>query len=187
MSKKIIVKKNEKRVVPVIWTGKQDEFDYQIKLTGQGADLTLLMLLLGNGSKNLVINTDVIHQASDTKSRIIVKGALNDSSHVDFEGLVKIEHGAKRSNAWLAAHMLLLSEQAGGRAVPKLEIIENDVKAGHASTVGKVDELQLFYLMSRGLTKEASTRLVVQGFLESILSEFPVKDAAKARKELKWL
>lgn len=187
MTKNIILKEDQKRIIPIVWTGEEDELDYQIKLSGRGADVTLLMLLLGKDKKNLVIKADVIHEKPDTKSRVIVKGALDDSSHIDFEGLVKIEYGAKHSNTWLAAHLLLLSHEASGSAVPKLEIIENDVKAGHASTVGRVNEMELFYLMSRGLSKKASMNLVVQGFLESLLAEFPLKDAVNARNKLKWM
>jgi len=183
---KINVLKNQKKIIPIIWTGKEKDFNYQIRLSGRGADATLLMLLLGNKNKNLSVTTDVIHEKPDTKSRVVIKGALNDFSNVNFEGLVKIDKGAKNSNAWLAAHLLLLSDDAGGRAVPKLEISENDVKAGHASTVGKIDETQLFYLMSRGINNETAKRLVVQGFLESIINEFPIKDALMARKKLKW-
>ena len=186
MIKNIIVKKDQRKIIPIIWTGKENEFVYQIRLTGRGANVILLMLLLGDKDKKLNIKTNVIHEDSDTKSRVIIKGALDDLSQVNFEGMVRIEHGAKRSNAWLAAHLLLLSDGAGGTAVPKLEIIENEVKAGHASTVGKINDMELFYLMSRGLTKETSTKLIVQGFLESLLSEFPIKDVVNARKKLKW-
>lgn len=183
----IIVKQNQKKVIPIIWTGEEKEFDYQIKLGGQGADLLFLMLLFGTGGSDLTIRTKVIHEYPDTKSRVIIKGALTDSSRVDFEGLVKIENGAKKSDTWLAAHLLLLSDQAGGKAVPNLEISENDVKAGHATTIGKLNDMELFYLMSRGLTKETSTKLIVQGFLGSLLREFPTKDALSAKKKLKWI
>ncbi len=186
MIKNIIVKENQKRVIPVIWTGEESELNYQIRLAGRGADVVLLMLLLGSGNSTITVKTNVVHESPNTKSRIIVKGALNDASRADFEGFVKIERGAKQSNTWLASHLLLLSDSAGGRAVPNLEIIENDVKAGHAATVGKVNEIELFYLMSRGLSKEASTKLLIQGFLESLLSEFPLKDAVSARKKLRW-
>jgi Fe-S cluster assembly protein SufD len=187
MKREIIVKKDEKKVIPVIWTGDEAEMNYSISLAGQGADATLLMLLLGDEDKTAAVNTTVLHQKPDTVSRVIVKGALRDKSRVDFEGLVKVERGAKRSNAWLASHILLLSDQSGGRAVPNLEIDENDVKAGHAATVGKVNELELFYLMSRGISKEAATNLIVQGFLQSLLNEFPSAVGKKARKELKWI
>lgn len=187
MSKHIVIRQNQKKTIPIIWTGKENEFDYEIRLAGRGAEVLFPMLLLGDGTSNLIVKAKVIHESPDTKSRVIIKGALSDSSKVDFEGLVLIKHGAKKSNAWLAAHLLLLSDSAGGKAVPNLEILENDVKAGHASTIGKVSETELFYLMSRGLTREISTKLIVQGFLENLLGEFPVKEALTARKKLKWV
>jgi Fe-S cluster assembly protein SufD len=187
MTRNIQVLENQKKVIPIIWTGKETDFNFRIRLAGRGAKLTLLMLLLGVGDRKLSIITDVTHEKPNTQSQVVIKGALSDFSNVNFEGLVKIEKGAKNSKAWLAAHLLLLSNSAGGRAVPKLEILENDVKAGHASTIGKIDDAELFYLMSRGLTKETAKKLVVQGFLESILMEFPIKDAESARKKLKWI
>lgn len=182
-----VLAKDQKKIIPLIWTGEENEINYQINLVGQGSDVTLLMLLLGKNQNSLKVTTNIIHQGPDTKSRVIIKGALDDMSKIDFEGKVVIEKGAKRSNAWLAAHLLLLSNSASGSAVPNLEISENEVKAGHASTVGKVSDTELFYLMSRGLTEKASTKLIVQGFLESILNEFPLKDAKIARKNLKWI
>ncbi len=186
MSKYINIQKNQNRIVPIIWDGHKQKLDYTIKLKGEGADITFLILVIAEGNKNLTIRTNVIHEAPNTKSRVIIKGALQDASYIDFEGMVKVVPGAKNTNAWLAAHILLLSQQARGRAVPNLEIAENEVSAGHAATVGKIDEIELFYLMSRGLSKEASTRLIVQGFLESLISEFPINEARKARKKLKW-
>jgi Fe-S cluster assembly protein SufD len=186
MNKNIIIKKDQNRVIPVIWDGKEDNLNYTIKLKGEGADLTLLMLILANKNRGLTVRTNIIHEVPNTKSRVIIKGALSGAAHVDFEGIVKVVPGAKNTNAWLAAHLLLLSRQAGGRAVPNMEIAENEVKAGHAATVGKINEIELFYLMSRGLSKEAATRLIVQGFLESIVSEFPLNEAERVRKKLKW-
>jgi Fe-S cluster assembly protein SufD len=96
---------------------------------------------------------------------VIVKGVLDDSSKVDFEGLTKIDRGAKNSNAWLESRLLLISDKATGRAVPNLEISENEVKAGHAATVGKIDETEIFYLMSRGLPRNQAVKLIVDGFI----------------------
>lgn len=187
MIKDIIVGKDQKKLIPVVWTGNESDMDFNIRLTGVGAEATFLMLLAGTDTKSLNIKTNIFHEKENTTSKAIIKGVLDDASKVDFEGLVKIDHGAKNSNAWLAAHLLLVSDQAGGKAVPNLEISENEVKAGHASTVGKVSDEELFYLMSRGLNKQVSTKLIVQGFLESILTEFPIKDAQDARKKLKWI
>ncbi len=180
----IIVKQNQELIFPVIWTGKEKELLYSVRLSQRGAKITFLALLLGKNEESLDIKTTVIHDAEDTKSEVIIKSALNDYSYVNFEGLVKINHGAKKTNAWLAAHMLLLSKTARGRAIPSLEIIENDIKAGHATTVGRVNELEMFYLTSRGLSEKSAKQLLVQGFLQSIVDRFPKKNQVIAAKQL---
>jgi len=167
--KNIIIKKNENLVLPVIWRGKKKEISYNIKLAGVGSSLTFLMLLLGKKEDKVKIQVNVDHQNIETKSKIIVKGIVDDSASIDFNGLVKIEKGSKGSNAWLSANLLLLSDRVKGRAVPALEILENDVKAGHAMTIGKINDTELFYLMSRGLSKAKATDLIVQGFLNGFL------------------
>ena len=128
----IILKENEERILPVLWIGEEVQMSYNIQLAGNGAKITLLALLLGKNLDKLDLKTNIYHQKPNTQSRIIVKGALSDSANINFDGLVKIEPGARGTNAWLAAHILLLSKQARGRAVPSLEILENDIKAGHA-------------------------------------------------------
>lgn len=185
MGNEIIVEQDQELIFPVIWTGKEKELSYSIHLTQRGAKITFLALLLGKDEETLDIKTHVSHEAEDTKSEVIIKSALSDYSYVNFEGLVKINHGAKGTNAWLAAHMLLLSKTARGRAIPSLEITENDIKAGHATTVGRVNELELFYLMSRGLSEKTAKQVIVQGFLHSILKRFPKKNQKIAAKQLK--
>lgn len=173
MNKKITILENEELVLPVVWTGAEKDFSFNISLNGKGASVTLLLLLLGRMENSVRINANIYHNMPETKSRVIVKGVLNDSSSVDFDGLVKIEKGSKGSNAWLSTHLMLLSKEAAGRAVPSLEILENDIKAGHAVTVGRVDDKEMFYLMSRGLSKKQSKQLIIQGFLSRFLDEFP--------------
>lgn len=163
----------ESKLIPILWDGKDKEINYDIVLKKAGTQLTLLGLLLGNDDNQLQININVTHSAPDTKSEIILKGVLKDTSKVNFEGLVKIEKGAKGTNTWLATHLLILSDQAKGRATPSLEILENDIKAGHAATVGKVNDMEMFYLQSRGLSTQKAKDLIVQGFLSSILQRLP--------------
>lgn len=183
----IIIKENEEKVVPVLWMGKETSLNYDIKLAGIGASVKMLVLLLGKETDKLELRININHQKRDTKSKVIVKGALNDSAFVNFDGLVKIEQSAKGTNAWLGAHILLLSKRARGRAVPSLEISENDIKAGHATTVGRVNDLELFYLMSRGLTEKDAKSLIVQGFLSSILKDFPHNMADKAKEQISYI
>jgi Fe-S cluster assembly protein SufD len=181
---KIIVKENEKRVIPFLWTGEDSELSYDIKLTEIGASIVFLGLLIGKEKQNLNLNVTVEHIAPQTTSQVIIKSALTDSSMVNIEGLVKVNKGAKGTNAWLAAHLLLLSASAKGRAVPSLEILENDIKAGHGTTVGRLNEMEIFYLMSRGLSRALAKNLIVEGFLQEMISKFPKKLAEKAQKEL---
>lgn len=180
----VVVKKNEEKVIALLWTGDETEISYDIKLAGPGASIKFLGLLIGKAAQSLNLHVTVTHQAVQTISKVIIKSALTDNAKVDIEGLVKIQQGAKGTNAWLAAHLLILSEKAKGRAVPSLEILENDIKAGHATTVGRINDLEIFYLMSRGLSRETARRLIVEGFLQEMIEQFPEELAIKARKEL---
>jgi Fe-S cluster assembly protein SufD len=141
---------------------------------------------LGGEEHNLKLALHVIHEAPQTTSNVIIKSALSDNAQVSIDGLVTIASGAKKSKAWLAAHLLLLSNKAKGRAVPSLEILENDIKAGHATTVGKIDEEALFYLMSRGLPRKRAKQLIVEGFLQDMINEMPPALAKRAKKNLPY-
>src|SRR5258708_1467005 len=184
MHKEIIIKENEHVFLPVLWIGEESQLSYDIILAEKGSKITLLGLLVGKDSHKIDLKTTIYHQNQDTQSEIIFKGALTDASSVNYQGLVKIEPGAKGTKAWLAAHLLLLSNKARGIAIPSLEILENDIKAGHATTVGRVNDLELFYLMSRGLPKQTAQLLIVEGFLQSILEKFPEELIEKAKLEL---
>jgi Fe-S cluster assembly protein SufD len=180
----ITIKENEKIIYPLIWIGEETEMQFNIDLAGRGAEITFLALLLGKNNQTLQLKTNVNHEAPETISNVIVKSALTDSASVNFEGLVNIQKGAKGTKAWLAAHILLLSKKAKGRTIPSLEILENDIKAGHATTVGRVNEMELFYLMSRGLSETQAKQLIISGFLQSIIEKFPEKERQRAEKEL---
>jgi Fe-S cluster assembly protein SufD len=187
MNKTVIVKENENLVLPVVWFGKEKEIDYNISLTGVNSNLTFLMLLLGKKEDRVKIKININHQNKETKSKVIVKGIIDENASIDFNGLIKVEKGSRGSNAWLSANLLLLSDCARGQVVPALEILENDVKAGHAATVGKVSDSEMFYLMSRGLSEIIARDLIVQGFLGGFLQEFPEGNIKEeALKEIKY-
>ncbi len=183
--KSIVVKKNEEKVITVLWIGKETELSYDIKLAGIGSSIKFLGLIIGKGMQTLTLNVKVTHAAPQTTSKIIIKSVLTESAKVDIEGLVKIDPGAKGTNAWLAAHLLLLSERAKGRAVPSLEILENDIKAGHATTVGRINDMEVFYLMSRGLSRKTAKNLIVEGFLREMIEQFPKNLSQTAERELR--
>jgi Fe-S cluster assembly protein SufD len=185
--KNIIIKENEELILPIVWFGKEKKINYNIQLSGANSELIFLMLLLGEKEDKVKIQVNVDHKNKETKSKIIVKGILGENANVDFNGVVKIEKGSKGSSAWLSANLLLLSDKAKGRAVPVLEILENNVKAGHAVTVGRVNDEELFYLMSRGISGTKARDLIVRGFLDRFLREFPegrIKE--EALKKIKY-
>lgn len=171
----------------IIWTGREKEIVFEKELKGEGEELTLLMLLVGTEDSSVRVSVKVKHVARNTKSKVIVKGVLDDTSKIDFEGLTKIEKGAGNSNAWLESRLLMLSDQASGTAVPNMEISENEVKAGHGATVGKIDEIEIFYLMSRGLTREKARRLIVQGFVGELISQMGKDITKEIVRQIKWL
>lgn len=185
--KKIIVKKDEQRVISLLWTGKETELEYMVTLAEPGASMHIQGLFLGSNEENLVAKITVVHAAPQTQSEVVIKSALTERAKVDIHGLVKIEPGAKGTQTWLAAHLLLLSDKAKGLAIPSLEILENDVKAGHATTVGRLNDMELFYLMSRGLPKQAAKQLIVSGFLQDMINGFPKKLAIQATTHLEKL
>ena len=93
-------------------------------------------------------------------------------------GMIRIDESAQRTDAFQTNRNLILSEGAAAQSVPNLEILANDVRCGHGSTVGPLDEEQRYYLMSRGLDAERADRLQVRGFFQEALNRFPHPELA---------
>jgi len=134
-------------------------------------DTELLGLFVGRESEFRKIKLKIIHRKPDLKSNILIKAVLWDNSRFDFEGDLVIEKGARNTDTYLKAQVLIMSDGAIARAVPSLEIKEDEVKGGHGATVGQVDEEQLFYLQSRGLSRKDAEETLVEGFVKEILEK----------------
>jgi len=132
---------------------------------------------LGNDSQTLDFRTFQKHDAPDTNSNLLFKGAVDGNSRSVYTGLIRVEKEARGTNAFQTNRNLKLSDTAWAESVPNLEIETNDVKCSHASTVGPVDEEQVFYLESRGVPTEVAQRLIVSGFFDEVLEEFPIPAA----------
>ncbi len=143
------------------------------ELQGSGGSNELRTTFLGSGDQVHDFRTRQFHLAPRTTSVLLSKGAVADRSRSVYTGLIEIEKGAKRTNARQTNHNLLLSSHAHADSVPNLEIRENDVMCAHASTVGPLDELQRWYLESRGVTREDAERLLIQGFFYEMLAALP--------------
>ena len=179
--KKIVInlKAGEEKTLPLIWLGEKDEkLEVNCLLDKPGSSLKIFCLFFGSRNRFELL-TSVVHRARDTFSRTLVRGVLEGDAAVHFEGRVAIEKGAKNADGDLKGHAILLSKTAKAVMIPRLEVLENEVKAGHGASVGKIDEEQLFYIMSRGLNLAGAKRIIIQGFLNTLLPEFPKQQANK--------
>ena len=123
----------------------------------------------GTQKQNITVNIE--HFAPYTEGHIVNHGVSKDSAQLTFNGIGKINKGMNGSNAQQESRAMILSATARADANPILLIDEYDVKAGHAAGVGKIDEEQLYYLMSRGLTRRAAEILIIYGFLMPFIDD----------------
>jgi Fe-S cluster assembly protein SufD len=161
----IVLKKDQTRIIPINLDG---ESKIEVVLAGENASVELVGLVIGKGSDEKSLEAYITHAAPNTKSNVNVRAVLRGKSQFDFRGSVKIEKGAKGADAYLRSDALLFDDAKMGDDTPALEILDPDVRAGHAATVGKVDEQMLFYLMSRGLTKRQAEKILIDGFINPI-------------------
>jgi Fe-S cluster assembly protein SufD len=148
------------------------------RLRGQGSNTRQVALYFAGGTQMHDFRTLQEHAAPRTTSDLLFKGAVQDTAKSVYTGLIKIHNNAKGSVAYQTNRNLTLSHGAWAESVPNLEIETNDVKCSHASTVGPIDEDQLFYLESRGVNPDVAQRLVVLGFFDEVLAQLPVGDLA---------
>ena len=144
-------------------------------LRAPGSHSRLFGLNFADGRQHLDYQTRQDHAAPHTESDLLSKGVVLDRARTVFRGVLHLRKEAQQTNAYQATHSLLLSPRARADALPILEIEADDVRCKHGSTTGRVDEEQIFYLMSRGLSRQDAQRLIVQGFFETVITEFPVE------------
>jgi Fe-S cluster assembly protein SufD len=149
-----------------------------VEFTGPGADAQLLGVYFATTGQFFEHRIFVDHCVPQAKSRVNYKGALSgDKAHTVWIGDVFIRANAEGTDTYELNRNLLLTDGARADSVPNLEIETGEiVGAGHASTTGRFDDEQLFYLMSRGISIEDARRLVVRGFFSEIISEIPDTD-----------
>ncbi|WP_243387764.1 Fe-S cluster assembly protein SufD [Bacillus kexueae] len=144
-------------------------------LMGDGSFGDTKTVVVGRGNQKQNFTTKVVHFGKHSEGYILKHGVMKDEASSIFNGIGKIEHGASKSNAEQESRVLMLSEKARGDANPILLIDEDDVTAGHAASVGRVDPMQLYYLMSRGIPKREAERLIIHGFLAPVVNNMPIE------------
>jgi Fe-S cluster assembly protein SufD len=155
-------------------------------LAGQGATSRVTGAYFADGTQHLDYDTFQQHHAPSTTSDFAFKGALREQASVVWRGMIRVEEEAQKTNAYQENRNLILSPDAHADSIPGLEIMANDVRCTHGATISQVDREQLFYAMSRGLTRSDAERLIVRGFFQDVLDRIelaPVREALAERLE----
>jgi Fe-S cluster assembly protein SufD len=177
-----------------VWLERDSELDWVIggfgskrgkvwienDLAGQGATSRVTGAYFADGDQHLDYDTFQEHIAPDTESDFAFKGALRERATAVWRGMIRVEEGAQKTNAYQENRNLLLSDAAHADSIPGLEIMANDVRCTHGATLGKVNRDELFYLMARGLSRAEAERLIVRGFFQDVLDRIelqPVREA----------
>jgi Fe-S cluster assembly protein SufD len=158
----------------VVLGGDYARLRSESRLAGQSSDSNQLAVYFGDNTQMLDFRTLQDHDAPWTRSDLLFKGAVEDDARSVYSGLVRLRKTAQKSNAFQTNRNLVLTEGASAESIPNLEIEANDVRCSHASTVGPIDEDQLYYLESRGVPPAEAERLIVLGFFDDVFSRLPV-------------
>jgi Fe-S cluster assembly protein SufD len=155
-------------------------------LAGPGATSRVTGAYFADGEQHLDYDTFQEHIAPSTESDFAFKGALREKASAVWRGMIRVEQDAQKTNAYQENRNLLLSDEAHADSIPGLEIMANDVRCTHGATLGRVNREELFYLMTRGLSRAEAERLIVRGFFQDVLDRIelePVREALGAALE----
>ena len=145
------------------------------RLVGQGSTSEMLGIAFGDGTQHFDYHTLQEHAAPNTTSDLLYKGVLKDKARSVFSGLIRADYGAQKTNAFQLNRNLVLSPGARADSMPKLEIMANDLRCTHGASTSRLNEDQIFYLMSRGLPRAVAVRMMVDGFLAEIFDRIPLE------------
>lgn len=170
---KIVVESNSTVHFIIVSTGhKLLNNNMLIELAGVNSEAKVTCVFHGHQDEKHEYNIIMHHQARNTLGDIFIRAVYEDQSKGSFTGMIKIGKKAQQTNSYFTDNVLLL-DKAMATSVPQLEIEANEVKASHASTTGRINEEQMFYLRSRGLPEENARKLVIMGFFQPAMKRLP--------------
>src|SRR5216110_1941279 len=149
--------------------GKYSRFESLSRLIGEGGRSDLLAISVANGTQEFDARTLQDHVSPHTASDLLYKNALDDRARCTFGGLIRVEPHAHFTDAYQKVRNLLLSDDSEANSMPGLEILADNVRCTHGATSGQIEEDQLFYLRSRGISTKTAQRLLVTGFLDEVI------------------
>ena len=142
----------------------------ETKLDGQGSTARVTGAYVSDGRQHLDFDTLQEHAAPNTVSDLAFRGVLGGRSSAVWRGMIAVDRGAQKTDAFQECRNLLLSKKAHADAIPGLEIKADDVRCTHAAAIAQLDKDQLYYLRSHGLPKQAAQRLIIDGFLQELVA-----------------
>lgn len=154
-----------------------------VALTGEDAEAQVNGVMFTQGKQHLCYNTHQHHKAAYCRSDLLYKSALQDKSRTVWRGMIKVDEGAQRTDAYQRNDNLMLSRDARADSIPGLEIEADDVRCTHGSTSGRVDDQQLFYAMTRGYTRKEAVRMIVEGFFQQVFDRITIESVREALGE----
>jgi Fe-S cluster assembly protein SufB len=154
-------------------------------LDGDRSKRTVITIAVGNKGQFQDSGARMIHQGKDTSSTIISKSVVHNGGVANFRGTVRMEKGATNSKAHVECDTLILDEYSRSDTTPTNEIRNADSYIEHEATVSKINEDQLFYLMSRGISRENAMQMIVMGFIEPFAKELPMEYAVELNQLIK--
>jgi Fe-S cluster assembly protein SufB len=156
-----------------------------IYLRGENATADIISVAVAGRDQHQDTGAKAVHLAPNTRSRIVSKSVSKDGGRATYRGQLKVAPGATNAVASVRCDALMLDDQSRSDTYPYIDIQEDDTTMTHEATVGKVSADQVFYLMSRGLTENEATNLIVQGFLEVFTKELPMEYAIEFNRLVK--
>jgi Fe-S cluster assembly protein SufB/Fe-S cluster assembly protein SufD len=190
MNKKAIGARDSK----IVWSsgllgGAMTRSRVESVMEGEGASSENVEVVFGAGTQRFDAVSNISHVGPNTSGHAVSKGVVKEKARSLFKGMIRINKDAKNSRAYLAEHGMILGKEARADAIPGLEIETNEVKATHSASVAQINDEEIFYLMSRGLSEDESKKLIIVGFFEPVIERIPVPEVAKRIRrivDLKW-
>ncbi|MEX2316369.1 MAG: Fe-S cluster assembly protein SufD [Pirellulales bacterium] len=162
---------------------KLAKVNQHVAMIGPDAEVQVNGVMFTEGRQHLAYNTHQHHQAPYCKSDLLYKAALQDRSRTVWRGMIKVDRGAQRTDGYQRNDNLMLSRDARADSIPGLEIEADDVRCTHGSTSGRVDDMQVFYAMARGLTRREAVRMIVAGFFQQVFDRITIESVRDALGE----
>jgi Fe-S cluster assembly protein SufD len=155
--------------LPALLGGRLIRHHDELVVAGQGGDMAFRGLFFSQGQEHLDVFAVDLHETGPSGGDVHWRGAATGSSQASFEGLIKINPGAQQTHTYLQFHSMMLSDTAKLDAIPSVLVSADDVSASHGGTVGELDEVLIFYMQTRGLTRPQAVRVIVDGFFEPLI------------------